>query len=282
MEDQSIYTISHYERISEGLQRFIDSMVEEIVLEGKPFNTQKKYLKKFSEKEGIDYYKLEADIATFIEMLDNFKTAFCQQQVKLAEEKGCECYISKDMLDKLIKHCSSVREIGDTDVAPQSNFKRRKLLRKAAAVYAGLLYIAVLASSVLLDVTHGPLTPRGNRYACISFSDIDWVMLILMNVAYILLLIPWFKYAVNKNRDFFSIGIFPSTTVFSKTISVLLTLFNMVTGMTYTVLHIDYSINRMGGIILDEDRIIILTGYICCIVFWAVVFVAYKFAYRKW
>jgi hypothetical protein len=282
MEDKSLFNSEQPKTISEGLQNFIDSMVEEIVLVGKPFDTQKKYLRKFSENEGLDYEKLEADITTFIEILDSLKTAFSKLQAKLAKEKGCECYISKDMLDKLIKHCSSVREIGDTDVAPKSIFKKRKLLRKATAVYAGLLYIAIVASSVLLDVTHGPLTPRGNRYASWSFSDFDWVVLILMNVAYIFLLLPWLKYAFNKSRDIFSMGIFPATTVFSKTVSVLLTLFSMVSGMTYTVLHIVYSINRMGGIILDEERIIIMVCYTCCIVFWAVVCVVYKFAYRKW
>ena len=71
MEDKSLHNIQHPQRISETLQNYIDSMVEEIVLEGKPFDTQKKYLKKFSEKEGLDYDKLEADITTFIEILDS-------------------------------------------------------------------------------------------------------------------------------------------------------------------------------------------------------------------
>ena len=47
MEDQSLFTSNQPKTISEGLQNFIDTMVEEIVLEGKPFDTQKKYLKKF-------------------------------------------------------------------------------------------------------------------------------------------------------------------------------------------------------------------------------------------
>lgn len=73
MEDQSIFTNSHPEQISGGLQIFIDSMVEEIVLEGKPFDTQKKYLKKFSEKEGLDYVQLEKNICTFIDIFKYLK-----------------------------------------------------------------------------------------------------------------------------------------------------------------------------------------------------------------
>ena len=105
MEDKSLYN-SQASQISDGLQNFIDSMVEEIVLEGKPFDTQKKYLKKFSENEGLDYGKLEADVITFIEILDSLKKAFSNLQVKLAKEKGKECYISADMVEKLIKHSS--------------------------------------------------------------------------------------------------------------------------------------------------------------------------------
>ena len=106
MEDKSIFTKNQLKDISEGLQNFIDSMMEEIVLEGKPFDTQKKYLRKFSEKEGVDYDKLEADISTFIEILGSLKTAFSNLQVKIAEEKGKECYISGDMVEKLIKYSS--------------------------------------------------------------------------------------------------------------------------------------------------------------------------------
>ena len=111
MQDQSLFTSSQPQGgISENLQRFIDAMVEEIVLEGKPFDTQKKYLKKFSENEGLNYDKLEADITTFIEILDSLKTAFSKLQVKLAEEKGRECHISEETVKKLVGH-SHVKEI---------------------------------------------------------------------------------------------------------------------------------------------------------------------------
>ena len=105
-KDESIFTKKQPKEISEGLQNFIDSMVEEIVLEGKPFDSQKKYLKKFSENEGLDYDKLEADITTFIEVLESLKTALNKLQVKLAEEKGKECHISEDTIQKLVDYSS--------------------------------------------------------------------------------------------------------------------------------------------------------------------------------
>ena len=106
MEDKSLFTGSQPQGISEGLQNFINSMVEEIVLEGKPFDTQKKYLKKYSESEGLDYVKLEADITTFIEILNSLRTSFSNLQVKLAEEKGRECHISEDTVKNLLHYSS--------------------------------------------------------------------------------------------------------------------------------------------------------------------------------
>ena len=111
MEDKSLFNSPAY-KISDGLQNFIDSMMEEIVLEGKPFDTQKKYLKKFSENEGLDFNKLEADVTTFIEILDSLKKAFSNLQVKLAKEKGKECYMSDDVVEKLIKHSSQQNLVG--------------------------------------------------------------------------------------------------------------------------------------------------------------------------
>ena len=113
MEDKSLY--NGQQEISEGLQNFIDSMVEEIVLEGKPFDTQKKYLKKFSENEGLDYDKLEADINTFLNILESLKTAFNKLQLKLAEEKGRECHISGNTIQKLVNHSSQPNQLGEEE-----------------------------------------------------------------------------------------------------------------------------------------------------------------------
>jgi len=78
-------------------------MVEEIVLEGKPFDTQKKYLKKFSENEGLDCEKLEADLSTFIEILENLKNVSSNLMEKLAIEKGRDSYISSSVVQKLME-----------------------------------------------------------------------------------------------------------------------------------------------------------------------------------
>lgn len=134
MEDESLFTKNQPKVISESLQNFIDSLVEEIVLQGKPFDTQKKYLKKYSENEGIDYDKLEGDISAFIEILDSLKTTYSQLQVKLAVEKGRECHISEDTVKKLVSYSSPKN--------PQSSQNHTWL--KIALTISSLLMISFL------------------------------------------------------------------------------------------------------------------------------------------
>ena len=94
MEDKSLFNNNQPRTISEGLQNFIDAMVEEIVLEGRAFDTQKKYLKKFSENEGLDYEALEKGITELIETLGEMKTSDSKSLLKLALIQAKEAYVS--------------------------------------------------------------------------------------------------------------------------------------------------------------------------------------------
>ncbi len=48
--------------ISEELRQFIEALVEEVVLDGKPFENHKKYLQRFCKGEGVDYNQLETNL----------------------------------------------------------------------------------------------------------------------------------------------------------------------------------------------------------------------------
>lgn len=48
---------------------FVESMVEDIILEGNPYESYKDELKKQCEKEGVDYEYLVYDLEDFIEEL---------------------------------------------------------------------------------------------------------------------------------------------------------------------------------------------------------------------
>jgi hypothetical protein len=164
------------------------------------------------------------------------------------------------------------------------NQEKYGILRPIALFIAGLAFISITISTLLLEFTHGDVTPRGNRYCSTSFFSFDWLILVLTFVTYLLLLLPWLKYAIKKNRDIFSIGIFPATNLFAKICSVLLTLLSVVTGGLYTLAHLGYSIHNVmtGAIILAEDRLMMIFAYSTGIVFWFIVCAIYKITYRKW
>ena len=164
------------------------------------------------------------------------------------------------------------------------NQEKYSILRPVALFIAGLMFTSITISTFLLEFTHGNVTPRGNRYYSTWFFTFDWLMLALTFVTYLLLLLPWLKYAIKKDRSLFSIGIFPTTNLFAKICSVLLTLFSIATGGLYTLAHLVYSIHSVmtSSIILSDDRLMMIAAYGTGIVFWFIVCAIYKIAYWKW
>lgn len=156
MEDKSLYNSQQRQGISANLQNYIDSMVEEIVLEGKPFDTQKKYLKKFSEKEELDYEKLEADINTFIEILDSLRTAFSKLLVEHVEGKGRECYISEDTLQKLVKYSSQPKVLKKDSPLPEKKPLDFKYLLYGIV---GVIVLGIILLVVLRSLNNNVPTP---------------------------------------------------------------------------------------------------------------------------
>lgn len=103
MQDQSIFNKSQPQTISEGLQNFIDAMVEEIVLEGKPFDTQKKYLKKFSENEGLDYEVIEKAITELVETMGEMKLTESKSLMKLALIQSKEACVTEAEVLRIVE-----------------------------------------------------------------------------------------------------------------------------------------------------------------------------------
>ncbi len=66
--DSTEETLQRLPRL-DGLRGFVESMVEDIILEGNPYESYKDELKKQCEKEGVDYEYLVYDLEDFIEEL---------------------------------------------------------------------------------------------------------------------------------------------------------------------------------------------------------------------
>ena len=98
--------------ISEELRQFIEALVEEVVLEGKPFEDHKKYLQRFCEAESIEYESLERDLRDFFEILDEWMSLHTRGSQIAASMLGKKCYLTEEEMNKLFSVKSNRRKGG--------------------------------------------------------------------------------------------------------------------------------------------------------------------------
>jgi len=132
MQDKSSYSNPNKPQISEGLQDFINAMIEEIVLKGEPFDDlKKKWLKKYSEAEGLNYAELEVNLSDFFELLPEYFTTTSTVVKRLTEDKAKSCFVDSFILDKIID--AKYTEIQDKREKEEQNRRKdveQKLLKE--------------------------------------------------------------------------------------------------------------------------------------------------------
>lgn len=89
----------------EGFRDFVESMVEEIILDEKPLDSYNEELKKQCENEGVDYDNFVCDIEDFIEDLsigikspDGLAIAMA---MTFAFEDAKKCYVREEKIDEI-------------------------------------------------------------------------------------------------------------------------------------------------------------------------------------
>lgn len=183
MEDQSIFNSNQpKDGISENLQRYIDSLLEEIVLEGKPFDSQKKYLKKFSENEGLDYEALEKGIAELTETLMEMSSSDSKTLMRLALFQAKECYVSEAEVMRIVESLENQRnELADIVLFPakqnglygyidgNGNMVIKPQFEDAEEFFEGL-------AAVELNDKYGFIDKRGNMVIQPRFENISGFM----------------------------------------------------------------------------------------------------------
>lgn len=112
--------------VSLELCQYIEALVEETVLKGKPFEDHKKYLSRFCGSENIDYNQLETNLKDLFEAAKELKIQESKESERLLRKLGKECYLSEDKIDSII---SAVRKIRDEDDAKRK--KEEERLRRA-------------------------------------------------------------------------------------------------------------------------------------------------------
>ena len=80
-------------------------MVEEIILEDKPFDSYKNELKKRCEEVGVDYCNLECDLEDLLENLDmGIKSPDCLaigMAMAFVFEDAAKCYVREEKIEEI-------------------------------------------------------------------------------------------------------------------------------------------------------------------------------------
>ncbi|HCA44033.1 MAG TPA: hypothetical protein DEP28_12370 [Bacteroidetes bacterium] len=99
MQDKSSYSNNNL-LISEGLKNYINAMVEEILLKGETFDDQKKkWLRKYSEAEGVNFIELENNLNLFLELPSETFIS----NMNLINRIANLCYINKNTLKAIVE-----------------------------------------------------------------------------------------------------------------------------------------------------------------------------------
>ncbi len=117
MQDKSSFSNSNSNQppISQGLQDFINTMVEEIVLKGEAFDELKrKWLMKYSEAEGLNYAELEGNLKDFFELLDDYRKTQSSALKRMLSNQASACFIDNMLLDKLLSQQPQIILTHDT------------------------------------------------------------------------------------------------------------------------------------------------------------------------
>ncbi|HAY70369.1 MAG TPA: hypothetical protein DCX89_00625, partial [Saprospirales bacterium] len=76
---------------------------EEIVLKGEAFDEQKKkWLRKYSEAEGVNFDELERNLTDFFELFNDYQKTQSNALQRVLENQAKACYITEVLYRKLI------------------------------------------------------------------------------------------------------------------------------------------------------------------------------------
>lgn len=104
MQDKSNFSSPNKPIISDGLQNFINALVEEIVLKGEAFDEhKKKWLKKYSEAEGLNFSELEGNLNDFFELLQVENISESNLLKRYYYESSEKCYLIKSLADSFLE-----------------------------------------------------------------------------------------------------------------------------------------------------------------------------------
>ena len=95
--------------ISDTFREFIEALVEEVVINGESFDAQKKWLRKNSEAEGLNYETLESNLSDLFDSIKELEEHESKSTERFAMNLAQSCYFSETEVKKLIENAVVVR-----------------------------------------------------------------------------------------------------------------------------------------------------------------------------
>lgn len=103
MEDQSLFNSQPKGGISEDFRQFIKETIEEVLVEGRAFDGQKRWLHRLGETEGVDCNVLERNMTDLIEVVEEWKQLKSKSGERMARLLGKECYLTEQDIVGLLQ-----------------------------------------------------------------------------------------------------------------------------------------------------------------------------------
>jgi hypothetical protein len=95
---------------SKAFREYIESLVEEIVINKAVFNDHKKYLQRYSQEEGLDYAELEKNLTEFFETFEELKSKESKAIERFAKMLAKDCYLEESVVNNLVLAMNKARE----------------------------------------------------------------------------------------------------------------------------------------------------------------------------
>ena len=107
MEDRDFLTNNHpTDGISDTFRYFFEALVEEVVLNGEPFDARKKWLRKLCEAEGVDYATIEKNLEDLFQVIEEWRDGKSRSSLIAAGMLAKECHLSDTALQTLFDQVS--------------------------------------------------------------------------------------------------------------------------------------------------------------------------------
>ena len=100
------------QEISDTFRQFIEALVEEVVLNGEPFDAQKKWLRRYCDAESVGYTSLVTDLEDLFQIIEEWRSSQSKSGQIAMKTLAKDCYLSEERLESLLTAMSNIRRGG--------------------------------------------------------------------------------------------------------------------------------------------------------------------------